>query len=48
MLALGGALKKLESYLTLEIEQRLHDIQDGKKEIPVGRICKGKNPSSTR
>lgn len=38
ILALGGAMKKLERYLTLEVEQRLRDMQEGKKDIPVGRI----------
>lgn len=35
MMALGGAMKKLDKLLTVEVEQRLRDIQDGKKEIPV-------------
>ena len=38
ILALGGAMKKLERYLTLEVEQRLRDMQEGKKNIPVGHI----------
>ena len=38
ILALGGAMKKLKRYLTLEVEQRLRDMQDGKKDIPVGHI----------
>ena len=38
ILALGGAMKKLDSYLTLEVKQRLHDMQEGKKDIPVGHI----------
>ena len=35
LLALGGAMKKIESYLTVEVAQRLHDMQEGRKEIPV-------------
>lgn len=38
MLALGGAMKKLKSYLTLEVRQRLRDMQEGKEDIPVGRV----------
>lgn len=38
MMALGGAMKKLDRYLTLEVQRRLQDMQDmqdGKKHIPV-------------
>ena len=35
MMALGGAMKKLDRFLTTEVKQRLQDMQDGKKEIPV-------------
>ncbi len=28
-------MKKIESYLTVEVAQRLHDMQEGHKEIPV-------------
>lgn len=38
MLAFGGAMKKLERYITLEVKQRLYDMQEGNKEIPVGYI----------
>ena len=38
ILALGGAMKKLERYLTLEVEQRLRDMQEDKKGIPVSHI----------
>ena len=38
ILALGGAMKKLSSFLTLEVKQRLRDMQEGKKDIPVGHI----------
>ncbi len=38
ILALGGAMKKLNRYLTFEIEQWLRDMQEGKKDIPVGHI----------
>ena len=31
-------MKKLNSYLTLEVKQRLRDMQEGKKDIPVGHI----------
>lgn len=35
MMALGGAMKRLDKLLTAAVEQRLRDIQDGKKTIPV-------------
>ncbi|KAL8890597.1 MAG: hypothetical protein Q9192_005851, partial [Flavoplaca navasiana] len=34
LMALGGAMKKIERYLTVEVRQRLHDIDRGHKEIP--------------
>lgn len=36
-------MKKLNSYLTLEVKQRLRDMQEGIKDIPVGHIEKKKN-----
>ncbi|KAI4273321.1 MAG: hypothetical protein L6R38_006365 [Xanthoria sp. 2 TBL-2021] len=33
LLALGGAMRKIESYLAIEVTQRLRDIQAGQKEI---------------
>ena len=47
ILALGGAMKKLKRYLTLEVEQRLRDMQEAKKDIPVGHIRKQKKFPST-
>ena len=38
IMALGGAMKKLKSYLTLEVEQRLQSLREGKEDIPVCRI----------
>jgi hypothetical protein len=38
MMALGGAMKKLDKLLTAEVERRLQDMQDGKKVIPVRRF----------
>ncbi|KAI4224915.1 MAG: hypothetical protein L6R36_004315 [Xanthoria steineri] len=38
LLALGGAMKKIENYLTVEVAQRLHDMQEGRKEIPSDGI----------
>lgn len=35
MMALGGAMKKLDKLLTAEVEQQLQDMQDCKKTIPV-------------
>lgn len=35
MMVLGGAMKKLDSYLTQAVKQRLQDIREGKKNIPV-------------
>lgn len=35
MMALGGAMKKLDRLLTVEVEQRLRDMQDDKKIVPV-------------
>ena len=40
MMALGGAMKKLDKLLTAEVERRLQDMQDGKKIIPVRRFEK--------
>lgn len=38
IMAFGGAMKRLEGYLTLEVKQRLRDMQGGKKDVPVGHI----------
>ncbi|KAL8821170.1 MAG: hypothetical protein Q9223_000732 [Gallowayella weberi] len=38
LLALGGAMKKIESYLTAEVTQRLIEIQAGNREIPSDGI----------
>ncbi|KAI4241297.1 MAG: hypothetical protein L6R42_011304, partial [Xanthoria sp. 1 TBL-2021] len=38
LLALGGAMKKIESYLTVEVAERLRDIEAGQKEIPSDGI----------
>ncbi|KAL8993146.1 MAG: hypothetical protein Q9169_006567 [Polycauliona sp. 2 TL-2023] len=38
ILSLGGAMKKIESYLTMEVVQRLADMQEEKKEIPSDGI----------
>ena len=35
MMALGGAMKKVDEFLTAEVKRRLQDMQDGKKDIPV-------------
>lgn len=35
MMALGGAMKKVDNFLTAEVKRRLQDMQDGKKNIPV-------------
>ena len=35
MMALGGAMKKVDKILTPEVERRLQDMQNGKKNIPV-------------
>lgn len=40
-------MKELDSYLTLEVKQRLHDMHEGKKDIPVSHIRKKKKLSST-
>ncbi|MCJ1424276.1 hypothetical protein MMC29_002163, partial [Sticta canariensis] len=34
MMALGGAMKKVDNFLTAEVKRRLQDMQDGKKNIP--------------
>lgn len=41
-MALGGAMKKLDRLLTLEVERRLQDMQEGKKNIPVRHFEKKK------
>ncbi|CAD6584120.1 MAG: hypothetical protein ASARMPRED_001602 [Alectoria sarmentosa] len=38
ILALGRAMKTLTSYLTLEVEQRLHYMIEGKKDVPRDAI----------
>ncbi|KAL9637459.1 MAG: hypothetical protein Q9204_001880 [Flavoplaca sp. TL-2023a] len=38
LMALGGAMKKIERYLTDEVRQRLHDIDIGHREIPSDGI----------
>ncbi|KAI4200985.1 MAG: hypothetical protein LQ350_003554 [Teloschistes chrysophthalmus] len=38
ILALGGAMKKLERFLTLEVKQRVQDMQAGKEGIPKDAI----------
>ena len=35
-------MKKLDRLLTLEVERRLQDMQDGKKNIPVRHFQKKK------
>ena len=37
-MALGGTMKRLKNHLTLEVEQRLRNLQEGKKDIPVSHI----------
>ncbi|KAL8835942.1 MAG: hypothetical protein Q9176_006626 [Flavoplaca citrina] len=38
LMALGGAMKKIERYLAVEVRQRLRDIDEGHKEIPSDGI----------
>ncbi|KAL8639240.1 MAG: hypothetical protein Q9226_008894, partial [Calogaya cf. arnoldii] len=38
LLALGGTMKKIESYLTVEVAERLRDVEAGQKEIPSDGI----------